>query len=60
MILTKLYSRLNERTGGKGAVPVTNIDVFSRKSSLLTPGQCQWILNIAKVHLSSDTESINI
>ena len=34
--MTELYPRPNEQGGGKGAVPVTNIDFFSRKSSLPT------------------------
>ena len=35
-LMTKLYPGRNEQRGGKGAVPVTNIDFFSRKSSLPT------------------------
>ena len=34
--MTELYPRPNEQRDGKGAVPVTNIDFFSRKSSLPT------------------------
>ena len=34
--MTELYPRPNEQRGGKGAVPVTNIDFFTRKSSLPT------------------------
>ena len=35
-IMTELYARPNEEKGGKGALPVTNIDFSSRKSSLPT------------------------
>ena len=35
-IMTELYHQPNEQKGGKGAVPVTNIDFSSRKSSLPT------------------------
>ena len=34
--MTELYPLPNEQRDWKGAVPVTNIDFFSRKSSLPT------------------------
>ena len=39
--MTELYPRPNEQKGGKGAVPVTNIDFSSRR-----PDQCLGLIYI--------------
>ena len=49
-VLTESYARPNEQKGGKG--PVTNIDFFSRKSSLPTGSICPVLSSVKSIQYS--------